>query len=123
MSNFFATNLKFLRQNKNMSITELSKRLNVHQSTISRWENKEMGATVDNALDISNVFNVSLPELLGKDLRLQENFKPQNTKNTTKFETENGIKVTVGHNNPLSATDLLEIQSKLAKYIDKNKND
>lgn len=70
MSSFFASNLKFLRESHDMSKTDLSKKINVHQSTISRWENNEMGATIDNAYDISEVFNIPMSELLGKDLRI-----------------------------------------------------
>ena len=60
MNNFFSSNLKFLRENKGLSKSELAKKINVHQSTISRWENEEMGATVDNAYDVANVFNISV---------------------------------------------------------------
>lgn len=74
MNNFFATNLKYLRESNGMSKTDLSKRLKVHQSTISRWENEEMGATVDNVYDISEIFNVPMSELLGKDLRIENNY-------------------------------------------------
>ena len=65
---FFAKNLKYLRKNKGISKSELSKKINVNQSTLSRWENEEMGATVDNALDVANFFNVSMADLVGKDL-------------------------------------------------------
>lgn len=65
---FFAKNLKYLRENKGISKSELSKKINVNQSTLSRWENEEMGATVDNALDVANFFNVSMADLVGKDL-------------------------------------------------------
>lgn len=75
MNNFFAINLKYLRERHGMSKTDLSKKINVHQSTISRWENGAMGATVDNAYDISEIFNIPMSELLGKDLRLNENKK------------------------------------------------
>lgn len=65
---FFAKNLKYLRENKGISKSELSKKINVNQSTLSRWENEEMGATVDNALDVANYFNISMADLVGKDL-------------------------------------------------------
>lgn len=75
MHNFFATNLKYLREHNQMSKTDLSKKLNVHQSTISRWENEEMGATVENAYDVSEIFNVPMSELIGKDLREKNNYE------------------------------------------------
>lgn len=65
---FFAKNLKYLRENKGISKSELSKKINVNQSTLSRWENEEMGVTVDNAFDVANFFNVSMADLVGKDL-------------------------------------------------------
>ena len=65
---FFAKNLKYLREKKGISKSELSKRINVNQSTLSRWENEEMGATVDNALDVANYFDVSMADLVGRDL-------------------------------------------------------
>ena len=65
---FFAKNLRYLRENKGISKSELSKRINVNQSTISRWENEEMGVTVDNAYDVANYFNISMADLVGKDL-------------------------------------------------------
>lgn len=70
--NYFSSNLKFLREKFKLSRLDLSKKLNVNQSTISRWENGEMGANVDNAYDVSMFFNVSISDLIGKDLRLIE---------------------------------------------------
>lgn len=65
---FFSKNLKYLRENKGISKNELSKKINVNQSTLTRWENEEMGVTVDNAIDVANFFNVSMADLVGKDL-------------------------------------------------------
>ena len=58
MHNYFSSNIKFLRENSGMSKTDLANKLKVHQSTISRWENGDMGVTVDNAYDVSNIFNI-----------------------------------------------------------------
>lgn len=75
MYNYFSSNIKFLRESNGMSKTDLANKLKVHQSTISRWENGEMGATVDNAYDVSNIFHISVADLTGKDLR-NLNVKP-----------------------------------------------
>lgn len=70
MENFFANNLRFIREKRGLSKSQLAQKLNVNQSTITRWENGEMGATVTNAYDISRLLDIPLPELLGKDLSL-----------------------------------------------------
>lgn len=70
---FFSKNLEYLRKEKGMSRNELADKLNVNQSTISRWENGDMGVTVDNAYDVANFFNISIADLTGKDLTLNNN--------------------------------------------------
>ena len=70
MDNFFANNLRYIREKRGLSKSQLAEKLNVNQSTITRWENGEMGATVTNAFDISRILNISLPDLLGKDLSI-----------------------------------------------------
>lgn len=66
---YFSENLRYLREKEGISKSDLSKKINVNQSTLTRWENEEMGATIDNALDVANYFNVSMADLVGKDLR------------------------------------------------------
>lgn len=66
--NNFAKNLKYLREKNNLSKSELAEKIGVNQSTLSRWENEENGATVDNALDLASFFNVTLADLVDKDL-------------------------------------------------------
>lgn len=70
---FFSKNLKYLRKTKNISRSELANKINVNQSTISRWENEDMGVTVDNAYDVANFFKISIADLTGKDLSQEEN--------------------------------------------------
>jgi len=93
---YFAKNLKYLREKKGVSRSKLSEKINVNQSTISRWENEEMGATVDNALDVANFFHTSIADLVGKDLTLN-NTETLNIFNTVKipiFRTiKTGIKI------------------------------
>lgn len=66
--NFFSKNLEFLRKEKNMTQTELANKINVDQTTIGRWEDGNREPTVGNVANIANVFNVSIPDLLDKDL-------------------------------------------------------
>ena len=75
MKNYFSSNLKFLREERNLSKSQLASKLNVNSSTITRWENAEMGATVDNAYDVANFFNISVADLTGEDLTKNNNIK------------------------------------------------
>lgn len=68
MVKFFNKNLKFIRQQKGISQQELAEKLKIDRSTVSRWENEEMEATISNAIQVADVLNIPLPEFLGKDL-------------------------------------------------------
>ena len=68
MARFFNKNLKYIRQLKGMSQQELADKLKIDRSTISRWENNDMDATVDNAIQVADIFNISIADLTGKDL-------------------------------------------------------
>ncbi len=68
MERFFNKNLKYIRQQKNISQQELADKLNLDRSTISRWENDEMDVTVGNALLVANYFNIPIEDFTSKDL-------------------------------------------------------
>lgn len=69
MSNYFASNLKKIREKRGLSQNKLGKMAGVNQTTIARWENKEIAPSIDNVEDLANALNIPLPDLLGKDLR------------------------------------------------------
>lgn len=69
---YFAKNLKYLREKSGLNRRELSDKIKVNPSTLTRWENEEVGATVKNAIDVSTFFNVSMADLLGRDLKMDE---------------------------------------------------
>lgn len=69
---YFSKNLEFLRKERGLSRSELSDKIKVNQSTISRWENGDMGVTVDNAYDIASFFGVSIADLTGRDLTKEQ---------------------------------------------------
>ncbi len=68
LNSFFSKNLEYLRKNKNMTQAELASKINVDQTTIGRWEDGNREPTVGNVVNIATVFNVSIPDLLDKDL-------------------------------------------------------
>lgn len=69
MAEFFSTNLKYLREQQGLSQNKLAKKIGVNQTTIARWEDDNRIPTIDNAIDIAMALNISLTDLLGKDLR------------------------------------------------------
>ena len=67
-TNFFPKNLQFLRKEKRLTQAELANKINVDQTTIGRWEDGNRKPTVGNVANIAEIFNVSIPDLLDKDL-------------------------------------------------------
>lgn len=70
---FFSKNLKYLREQKKLSQNKLAELSNVNQTTIARWENEEISPSLDNVYDVAKVLDVSIAELTGKDLTIQNN--------------------------------------------------
>ncbi len=68
LNSFFSKNLEYLRKSKNMTQSELATKINVDQTTIGRWEDGNREPTVGNVVNIATVFNISIPDLLDKDL-------------------------------------------------------
>lgn len=108
MENFFNTNLKFLREKKKLSQNKLANMIGVNQTTIARWESKEMAPSIDNVVDLTEILGVELAEMLGIDLRLQQPL------NTTTFKKD-GVEVTIAHDSNLDDKTLLEVNNFLLK--------
>lgn len=60
------------RKNFNLSQEDLSKKLFVSRQTISNWENGKSYPDVQNLLLLSNIFNVSLDELVKGDIEIMK---------------------------------------------------
>ena len=73
MAKFFNKNLKYIRQQRGLSQQEIADKLKLDRSTISRWENNDMDATVENAIQVADIFNVPLADFVGKDLSIPNN--------------------------------------------------
>lgn len=56
--------LRFHRENENMTQEELAKKISVTQQLISKWERGEDTPSMDNLLQLSDLYNVSLDELI-----------------------------------------------------------
>lgn len=68
MAQFLNKNIKYLRTINNISQQQLADKVGIDRSTISRIENNEIETTIDNAIKISNILNVSVDDLISKDL-------------------------------------------------------
>ena len=116
MSNFFNTNLRFLRENKGLSQNKLANMVGVNQTTIARWESQEIIPSIDNVEDVSKALNVSLPDMLAIDLRIQND---NEQKQTMKF---GDVEVTLSKDGEITNEDILEIQQFLMQEKIRNKD-
>lgn len=106
MAIYFDTNLKYIREKKGLSQNKLAHQIGVNQTTIARWESKEIAPSIDNAEDVANALNVPLPDLLAIDLRFNNDIKK------TVFN-KNGVEITLAHDGKLTDDMLIEINNRL----------
>lgn len=62
----FSTNLRELRVNRQYTQNELSKKLNLSRTAISNYEKGTIQPSIETIIKISEIFNVSLDDLLKK---------------------------------------------------------
>ena len=62
----FSENLKSMRQLKNIGQKELAEVLNTTVKTVSHWETGYSEPSISQLIAISNFFEVSIDELVGK---------------------------------------------------------
>lgn len=72
MTNYFAKNIKYLRNKKNIDQQVMAEDLGVAQSTLSCWENGLRTPDLDMIAKISKYLNV-YDDFISKDLTKQEN--------------------------------------------------
>ena len=118
MALFFNNNLKHVRKMLNVSQQKLADQINMDRSTISRWENNEMEATLDNAIQVANAFNISIADFIARDL--------------TKLSTDSLLKLSSGcsYNEAIENQKNIDLNSELnyydfddQTYIDIDKSD
>ncbi len=59
--------IKQLRKNKNLSQERLAEELNISRQAVTKWESGETMPDIDNLIQISDIFNISLDRLLKDD--------------------------------------------------------
>lgn len=72
-----------LRKKLNLSQEQLAEQLNVTRQTISKWELEETAPDIKQAKKLSEIFKVSLDELLDTDIRDTVVEKVSNTEKLT----------------------------------------
>jgi transcriptional regulator with XRE-family HTH domain len=73
MKTFISTNIKHLRLSKGITQQQLAKVCNKGNTAVNNWEK---GIREPNAVDLANIanfFNVSIDDLIKKDLRFNDN--------------------------------------------------
>lgn len=123
MSDFFSKNLKYIREKKGLSQTKLAEKIGVNQTTIARWEDDNRVPTIDNAVDVANALNIPLPDLLGKDLMLNnDNSKNVYDEKIKELETSTGIKISYASDKSLTQEDYLAINQLVLEEMKAQKN-
>ena len=108
MGNYFSKNLKFLRENQNISKNKLGEMVGVNQTTIGRWESNEITPSIDNVEEVAKVLNVELPDLLIKDLSFDNAIPVEISSDIVKIPVLGTIKAGVP----------IEAQENILEYVD-----
>lgn len=70
--NFLSTNIKFLRQENNLTQEDIGKIVGKSRVLVSQWESDEREITTEDIIKLSNHFNIPMDTLVGKDLRKED---------------------------------------------------
>ena len=108
MGNYFSKNLKYLRENKNISKNKLSEMVGVNQTTIGRWETNEITPSIDNVEEVAKALNVKLPDLLIKDLSFDN----------AKYEEMDSDTILIPVLGTIKAGIPIEAQENILEYVD-----
>lgn len=69
MSNIFASNLKKIRKDNNISQEQLAEELGVSRQAISKWESSVAYPEMDKIISLCDKFNLNIDDLLHRDIR------------------------------------------------------
>lgn len=70
---FFNENLKFLTQTTSINQYQLAQKMELSKQAINEYINKNKFPTYPNLIKISRIYNLTLEELLLKDLKKERN--------------------------------------------------
>ncbi|MBL3531010.1 helix-turn-helix transcriptional regulator [Companilactobacillus zhachilii] len=83
--------LQFQRKQRNMSQEDLARKLNISRQSISKWESGAALPSFANVIAISELFDISLDELIKGDTTLMEKFEHDSKINKALLITIVGI--------------------------------
>lgn len=63
----FGQRLSRLRKEKDLTQNDIADRVGVTAQAVSKWENDQASPDIDMLLTLSDIFNISVDELLGKE--------------------------------------------------------
>lgn len=83
----FAQKMKSYRQKNNWTQQDVAERLNVSRKTISSWENSRSYPDIFMLVQISDLYRVSLDDLLREDHKMIDNYKQEHEINKKERRT------------------------------------
>ena len=132
-----ANRLVKLRKEKGLSQEELADKLGLSRQAVSKWERAEASPDTDNLICLAKLYGVSLDELLTSDDDIEtivnEQVKKDETEKETKEDKDEDSTIEFegndekGHTKRIVINDgkdkvVINIDKKIAKHIDKWKN-
>lgn len=82
----FSSNLKEARLKKGLSQNAVAEKLNISRQAISRWETGKGMPDINTLPMLSELYDISIDELLGHESSVSENKPQNNTADTTQSE-------------------------------------
>lgn len=127
MENHFYKNLKFLRISRGISQQYIADKIGVNRSTISYWENNKADPTMNNVIELAALLDISFPDLICKDLTVENTISNSKNNDKTKIITINdNLKIGIEDGKDLTYEDIIRVQQiltdELKKELDNDKN-
>jgi transcriptional regulator with XRE-family HTH domain len=85
--------LQKLREQKNMSREELAQEMNVSRQAVYKWENNKGYPDIENLIKLSDLYNITLDELIKGDRSFQKKIVIDKKKNNIEDLSDPGFLV------------------------------
>ena len=118
----FGTRLADIRRQHNMTQNDIADRLNISAQAVSKWENDLTSPDIDTLVKLSDIFDITVDELLGKNKKETVYLPVEERKDINKMvlrirvDTVNGDKVKV--NLPMAVVKILANNESIKVFSD-----